>query len=109
MLIFTETGYVSILGSKQELIVESNTMSALETLARMEDKKIIFSPQREYQNYFNVNRGTVADWIGMLAKNISYDDFNAEVAERQSPEFAKVVAEVETLIHGGKRIHLDKW
>lgn len=97
MWVFTETGFVSAVESRDDarwLVVRSRDRLSLEPLAAMEGDQIIVGVGGDYPYRLMCERSTFATWVSSQATDIGYTNFKNRVHDSRGHEFADALMDV---------------
>ena len=99
MWLFTDTGFISVVGKGESLTARARDQKSLAPLADFASTKIKKSPESDYPYRLSLSRDTFADWTASMARNISYENFKSEVAVTRGPKFAHPLIKVWSAMH----------
>jgi len=97
MWLFTETGFVSAVrkADRPDLVtVRSRDRKSLEPLAQAVSAEIRLSPYGDYPYRAFVEPQVFAEWVGVQAARIDYDNFKNQVAKTRGYDFTHALHNV---------------
>jgi hypothetical protein len=92
MWLFTDTGFVSAVVSKEnrELIsVRARDKKSLESFVKMFKVKIVELQNRDYEYRVYITKEQLTKWISTRVEELNYDNFKTQVTKTRGYEFAE--------------------
>lgn len=92
MWLFTDTGFVSAVVSKEnkELIsVRARDKKSLESFVKMFKVKIVELQNRDYEYRVYITKNELTKWITTRVDELNYDNFKTQVTKTRGYEFAE--------------------
>lgn len=99
MWLFTDTGFISVVGKGRSLTARARDQKSLAPLANFAGATIRKSPTSDYPYRLSLSRDAFADWAAMMARNVSYENFKSEVAITRGSKFAHPLMKVWSAMH----------
>ena len=99
MWLFTDTGFISVVGKGESLTARARDQKSLTPLADFASATIKRSPTSDYPYRLSLSRDTFADWAAMMARNVSYENFKSEVAITRGAVYSRVLLSVWSAMH----------
>jgi hypothetical protein len=99
MWLFTDTGFISVVGKGGSLTARARDQKSLAPLANFAGATIRKSPTSDYPYRLSLSRDAFADWAAMVARNVRYENFKSEVAITRGADYSQVLTSVWSVMH----------
>jgi hypothetical protein len=92
MWLFTDTGYVSAVVSKENrdlISVRARDKKSLESFVKMFKVKIVELKGRDYEYRVYITKSDLTKWLSTRVEELNYDNFKTQVTKTRGYEFAE--------------------
>ncbi len=92
MWLFTDTGFVSAVVSKEDrtqISVRARDKKSLESFVKMFKVKIVELQARDYEYRVYITKEQLTKWISTRVEELNYDNFKTQVTKTRGYEFAE--------------------
>lgn len=92
MWLFTDTGFVSAVVSKEDrkmISVRARDKKSLESFVKMFKVKIVELQARDYEYRVYITKKQLTEWLNTRVDELNYDNFKTQVTKTRGYEFAE--------------------
>jgi hypothetical protein len=92
MWLFTDTGFVSAVVSKEDrkmISVRARDKKSLESFVKMFKVKIVELQARDYEYRVYITKKQLTEWLNTRVDELNYDNFKTQVSKTRGFEFAE--------------------